>query len=124
MGGGEFSIKKMLDLLKFVGRCLLSKTFQDFGRKSKNITVLDFRMTMIMLTMPLAGCENVCACEFSRKKLLDIFGNSSAAVCFPRLVKSSEGNQRTSLCLNFRMTMIMLKSVSRDAKMNVLANFK
>ena len=37
--------------------------------------------------------------------------------------KGSEGNQRTQLCLNFLMTMIILKGVSRDANVHVLANF-
>jgi hypothetical protein len=69
------------------------------------------------------GCEHACACEFSLNKMLELFANSPAAVCFPRLSKNRwETNEHHSVSF-LKMTMIMLKSVSRDAKMNVFAIF-
>jgi hypothetical protein len=110
--------------LKFVCRRLLSQTCQKFGRKSKNSTVFELPDDNDYSEKRFAGCEHVCACEFSLKKMLELFANSPAAVCFPRLSKNrGETNEHHSVSF-LKMTMIMLKSVSRDANMNVFATFQ
>jgi hypothetical protein len=109
--------------LKIVCRRLLSQTCQKFGRKSKNTTVFELPDDNDYSERRFEGCEHACACEFSLNKMLELFANSPAAVCFPRLSKNrGETNEHHSVSL--KMTMIMLKSVSLDAKMNVFANFQ
>ncbi len=54
--------------------------------------------------------------RFLNKENAGLFGNSLAAVCLPGLqVIFRRGDQGTSLCLKFRMAMIMLRSLYLDA---------